>query len=678
MSYRASRNRDENLDGNSGSERHDDGYRRSAPRGYSSRKMSLELEESSEDSDHGRGYGGRRQSRPSDRPRPRDPLPDREPRYQDRDNERDVDRSIDYGSRNDEPVVRMVSRNRSTRLQSGEFGRQASEGSSTSASASFVPRDLKSQNSMRSSREGRRDEDYYDQRDRDRTRNGDNDEDQLPWNKTPKRFLAEDEAPNTRTNSGNWNSARTTSSRPSNRDDGDRDDGKQPARRPTNRDNRREDRVERDHDRGDDRPRRSQERPAASARNARSSDADFEVEGGTEQDELYAADPRGRRDVEDNESYHYSPKSKSPVDDRASQPSAHLYRSSSGSGSMSPYTPTGHLISPQTGYIVNPENPRASFVLIGYPKGWRAPLVQCTIIRDRQSLQGKLYPTYEMILEEPKKTIIVAQKMSLNRTSNYHFFDMTRGVVSTKLSKKAGNYLGKLRAKNTNRTAYSLLNHNQDKEEVAAVLFERPSLMDTWMDGNQPRKMKVLLPQLDSDNMPVASKVDDPTTAAADGSGGGGSTPSANSGGRMRSPSFGSTFYSNFTSSNSANNVSSSSSNNNNSSKNDGGEAPEKDTGSSSMIRILEDVEDAKRPLPRQYRIFQTKEPTFVNGNYRLNFHGRVTVPSVKNFQIVSEYDIDDVVCQFGKVDNDVFHLDYKAPLNAFQAFALALCQFNL
>ena len=119
-------------------------------------------------------------------------------------------------------------------------------------------------------------------------------------------------------------------------------------------------------------------------------------------------------------------------------------------------------------------------------------------------------------------------------------------------------------------------------------------------------------------------------------------------------------------------------SNNNNSSKNDGGEAPEKDTGSSSMIRILEDVEDAKRPLPRQYRIFQTKEPTFVNGNYRLNFHGRVTVPSVKNFQIVSEYDIDDVVCQFGKVDNDVFHLDYKAPLNAFQAFALALCQFNL
>jgi tubby-related protein 1 len=267
-----------------------------------------------------------------------------------------------------------------------------------------------------------------------------------------------------------------------------------------------------------------------------------------------------------------------------------------------------------------------------------------------------------MILEEPKKTIIIAQKMSMNRTSNYHFFDMTRGVVSTKLSKKAGNYLGKLRAKNTNRTAYTLLNHNQDKEEIAAVLFERPSLMDTWMDGNQPRKMKVLLPQLDGDSMPMASRVDDGTFVCESGQM---STPTPS--GRTRSPSFGATLYSNFTSSN------------NNSNTNDAAASGgDKETGSSSMIRILEDVDDVKRPLPQQFRICHTKEPTFVNGNYRLNFHGRVTVPSVKNFQIVSEFDVDDVVCQFGKVDNDVFHLDYKAPLNAFQAFALALCQFNL
>jgi len=100
--------------------------------------------------------------------------------------------------------------------------------------------------------------------------------------------------------------------------------------------------------------------------------------------------------------------------------------------------------------------------------------------------------------------------------------------------------------------------------------------------------------------------------------------------------------------------------------------------GKESMFDVLQAVEETTMALPDHYRVYQTKEPVFENGNYRLNFHGRVGMPSVKNFQIVSEYDIDDVVCQFGKVDQDVFHLDYKAPLNAIQAFSLALCQFNL
>jgi hypothetical protein len=46
----------------------------------------------------------------------------------------------------------------------------------------------------------------------------------------------------------------------------------------------------------------------------------------------------------------------------------------------------------------------------------------------------------------------------------------------------------------------------------------------------------------------------------------------------------------------------------------------------------------------------QSKDPVYENGNYRLNFNGRVSVPSVKNFQIVSAERIDDVLCQFGKV----------------------------
>ncbi|WVZ66988.1 hypothetical protein U9M48_016135 [Paspalum notatum var. saurae] len=67
-----------------------------------------------------------------------------------------------------------------------------------------------------------------------------------------------------------------------------------------------------------------------------------------------------------------------------------------------------------------------------------------------------------------------------------------------------------------------------------------------------------------------------------------------------------------------------------------------------------------------------------------LNFHGRVTVASVKNFQLVaseggapSNQDDDDVILQFGKVGKDLFTMDYRYPISAFQAFAICLSSFD-
>ena len=53
-----------------------------------------------------------------------------------------------------------------------------------------------------------------------------------------------------------------------------------------------------------------------------------------------------------------------------------------------------------------------------------------------------------------------------------------------------------------------------------------------------------------------------------------------------------------------------------------------------------------------------TRSPTFQDGHYRLNFSGRVLEPSVKNMQLEAAGEI---LLQFGKVDEDTFHLDYKA-----------------
>ncbi|KAJ9153497.1 hypothetical protein P3X46_026927 [Hevea brasiliensis] len=69
-----------------------------------------------------------------------------------------------------------------------------------------------------------------------------------------------------------------------------------------------------------------------------------------------------------------------------------------------------------------------------------------------------------------------------------------------------------------------------------------------------------------------------------------------------------------------------------------------------------------------------------------LNFHGRVTVASVKNFQLVATVDQsqpggkgdeDTVLLQFGKVGDDTFTMDYRQPLSAFQAFAICLTSFG-
>ncbi|KAI3469446.1 hypothetical protein Pfo_026109 [Paulownia fortunei] len=67
-----------------------------------------------------------------------------------------------------------------------------------------------------------------------------------------------------------------------------------------------------------------------------------------------------------------------------------------------------------------------------------------------------------------------------------------------------------------------------------------------------------------------------------------------------------------------------------------------------------------------------------------LNFHGRVTVASVKNFQLVASPENgaagpehDKVILQFGKVGKDVFTMDYRYPISAFQAFAICLSGFD-
>ncbi|XP_010546915.1 PREDICTED: tubby-like F-box protein 11 [Tarenaya hassleriana] len=72
-----------------------------------------------------------------------------------------------------------------------------------------------------------------------------------------------------------------------------------------------------------------------------------------------------------------------------------------------------------------------------------------------------------------------------------------------------------------------------------------------------------------------------------------------------------------------------------------------------------------------------------------LNFHGRVTVASVKNFQLVAagretgqpsqqqQQRNERIILQFGKVGKDIFTMDFGYPISAFQAFAICLSSFE-
>lgn len=107
--------------------------------------------------------------------------------------------------------------------------------------------------------------------------------------------------------------------------------------------------------------------------------------------------------------------------------------------------------------------------------------------------------------------------------------------------------------------------------------------------------------------------------------------------------------------------------------------------------RGVDDEEDEGKARPL---ILRNKAPRWHEQLqcWCLNFRGRVTVASVKNFQLIAAAqppagaptpsqppppEHDKIILQFGKVAKDMFTMDYRYPLSAFQAFAICLSSFD-
>jgi len=87
----------------------------------------------------------------------------------------------------------------------------------------------------------------------------------------------------------------------------------------------------------------------------------------------------------------------------------------------------------------------------------------------------------------------------------------------------------------------------------------------------------------------------------------------------------------------------------------------------------------AERKDYAQLEYYRNKPPRWNErlGCYSLNYHGRAKMISVKNFQLVRPGNVDDVLLQFGKFNDERFILDFQYPLSPLQAFCIALTAFE-
>ncbi|KAL3088585.1 hypothetical protein niasHT_023203 [Heterodera trifolii] len=89
-----------------------------------------------------------------------------------------------------------------------------------------------------------------------------------------------------------------------------------------------------------------------------------------------------------------------------------------------------------------------------------------------------------------------------------------------------------------------------------------------------------------------------------------------------------------------------------------------------------EDEEEKRRTSGTKILVMTNKRPFWNEQSqvYQLDFNGRVTQESAKNFQIEHQ---SRQVLQFGRIENGAYTLDFREPFSAIQAFAVALASIT-
>lgn len=135
-----------------------------------------------------------------------------------------------------------------------------------------------------------------------------------------------------------------------------------------------------------------------------------------------------------------------------------------------------------------------------------AGVVQCYIDRDKTGLSGRMFPSYSLHLKDDDVFLLAGKKRAGNRTSNYLITMDKRD-----LNRDSDGFLGKVRS-NYFGTEFVAFDDGESPDKKTrpedraklrrelAVITYAPNVLA----GRGPRKMKVVVPRVGSDNKPVA------------------------------------------------------------------------------------------------------------------------------------------------------------------------------
>ncbi|KNE63920.1 hypothetical protein AMAG_08979 [Allomyces macrogynus ATCC 38327] len=271
----------------------------------------------------------------------------------------------------------------------------------------------------------------------------------------------------------------------------------------------------------------------------------------------------------------------------------------------------------------------ADFLCQPVPQGHK---VQCRIVRHRDGMD-KMAPGYEVFLEfgQQRFFIMSARKLKKRNGSTYGIYlaPLDQIQKSSALAKVRSNFLG---------TAFTITAPVRDaprprdgavkpREELAAVLYE-PNILGF----KGPRKMTILLPTMtkSGERERIIPTQESETLL-----------------GRMK-------------------------------------------TGNDPKLLVLHTrhrngtkgkgraLHGRNRQAPRLL-VLHNKAPQWNEDthSYVLNFNGRVTVASVKNFQIVHDNDIGYIIMQFGRTEDGTFAMDCQYPVSPLQCLGMCLTSFD-